>query len=211
MTIKWLSFAILSVVQLLIVADTEGGGKIVGGQVIQIESVPYLVSIHRKGSHHCGASLISNLWILTAAHCAIGSQANDFKIRVGSSRRSFGGVMIDVERIVMHKNYSDTTLDSDFALLKLKSSVKFNDRRQPAMLPNIGDVTPDGAKVLTAGWGLTNNEMESNEFLRGVVVLVMNQQKCSTAYSGYITDNMICAGSENGNMDSCQVLQNCFS
>lgn len=44
-------------------------GRIVGGFPIDIKQVPWQASLQRNGNHSCGASIISNKWLLTAAHC----------------------------------------------------------------------------------------------------------------------------------------------
>lgn len=44
-------------------------GRIVGGFPIDIKQVPWQASMQRNGKHACGASIISDKWLLTAAHC----------------------------------------------------------------------------------------------------------------------------------------------
>lgn len=54
--------------------------------------------------------------------------------------------------------------------------------------------------------GATENDMEQNEFLRAVVVPIVDQADCNAAYNNIITSNMICAGIDAGGKDSCQVI-----
>lgn len=44
-------------------------GRIVGGFRVDISQVPWQASLQLEGSHKCGASIISDKWLLTAAHC----------------------------------------------------------------------------------------------------------------------------------------------
>jgi trypsin len=47
----------------------EQDNRIVGGSDDVIENVPFQISLHRTGSHHCGGSILNQNTILTAAHC----------------------------------------------------------------------------------------------------------------------------------------------
>lgn len=54
-----------------LVNKTRNSNRIVGGFEIDIEEVPWQVSLQIYSSHFCGGSIISQNWILTAAHCAV--------------------------------------------------------------------------------------------------------------------------------------------
>lgn len=44
-------------------------GKIVGGLPIAIEVTPHQISLQLKDFHICGGSIISECFVMTAAHC----------------------------------------------------------------------------------------------------------------------------------------------
>lgn len=49
-------------------SENNVDGKIVGGQSVKIESVPWTVAI-LPGPTLCGGAILNANWILTAAHC----------------------------------------------------------------------------------------------------------------------------------------------
>lgn len=180
-------------------------GRIVGGFVIDIAQVPWQVSLQTQGSHFCGASIISEKWLLTAAHCtAAVPNAKQILVRIGSSEVNVGAPH-KVKRIVQHKEYNGRTVDYDFSLLELEDSIEFNDQAKPIALPGSQDYVIENTTCLVTGWGDTQSS-ESRRKLRGAEVPIVNQEKCEQAYKrfGGITARMMCAGFDKGGKDACQ-------
>ena len=70
---------------------------------------------------------------------------------------SLDGQRISVMEAVNHPMYNSMTLDNDLAILKLKSSLTFNENVQPACLPDPYFTPEDsGEFAVVSGWGTTS-------------------------------------------------------
>lgn len=49
--------------------DAVVHGKIVGGVDTEMGEYPFMVSLMRRGRHFCGAAIVSDKFLMTAAHC----------------------------------------------------------------------------------------------------------------------------------------------
>ena len=56
--------------------------KIIDGTETQINQYPWMVSLQVAGGHGCGGTLITENWVLTAAHCVDLPIVPDFKDRI---------------------------------------------------------------------------------------------------------------------------------
>lgn len=159
--------------------------KIVGGHNTDISRHPWQVSLQVFGSHLCGGSLISNQWVVTAAHCVDSTFIQwALAIKVGSTYVSSGGHSYAASRIIIHHNWdvdNDDDFEGDIALIQLSSPVNVPNAL-PVNLPAANSQVYDGASVTVTGWGATVENGQSPNTLQEVVVSKINNNQCANAY-----------------------------
>jgi len=183
--------------------------RIVGGSETGAYSLPWQVGlVHKNGrTPWCGGTIISNRHILTAAHCTDGKGLR-FDVVVGEhdTTGANDGTIHKVSRVVEHPSYSGSTLDFDFAILTLETPISFGTRANAACLPTrswAGDFLV-GKKLTVSGWGHTSQGGSNAAVLHSVKVPGISNSRCNNLYNGEITSQMICAGIDDGGIDSCQ-------
>ncbi|XP_062416283.1 serine protease 27-like [Pungitius pungitius] len=182
--------------------------RIVGGQNASPGSWPWFASIKTDGRPFCGGSLITNQWVLTAAHC-LGSRDDllTTMVSLGSQSQTvinFNEVRTTLESIVCHPSFEFLTNDNDICLLKLSSPVNFTDYIYPVCLASAGSTFHTGVNSWVTGFGSTDPSSPFGvEILQEVNVPIVGNNECRCAYP-QITDNVICAGLREGGKDACQ-------
>ncbi|XP_030249240.1 trypsin-3-like [Sparus aurata] len=182
----------------------EGDDKIVGGHECPKNSVPYQVSLW-TGYNFCGGTLLSEEWVLSAAHCKTKS---DVEVRLGEHDlwESDGTEQhIMSAKFIRHPDYDSRTQDSDIMLIKLSQPATLNSFVRLATLPS--KCASDGTMCQTSGWGSLRPSDEGSRYphqLQCLDVPLLSDDTCFNAYPFQITENMICAGYLEGGKDSCQ-------
>ncbi|XP_048472153.1 neurotrypsin [Rhincodon typus] len=193
--------------------------RIIGGNKSIRGGWPWQASLRHKTFYResrllCGATLINNCWVLTAAHCfkRFGNETRHYYIRVGDYHTAVEDEYereIPIERIVTHKNYKPDSSDNDIALVRMKGKeghcVTFNQYATPVCLPARKErIRINKHSCYITGWGDTGRSY-SRTLLQGAVPL-LPKKICKSRYSDKFTPRMICAGnlSEHKRVDSCQ-------
>ncbi|MED6248186.1 hypothetical protein ATANTOWER_028414 [Ataeniobius toweri] len=190
--------------------------RIVGGVDAAIGAWPWQVDIQKSKEHVCGGSIITENWVLSAAHCFPDpSDVSLYILYVG--RYQLNGVNQQqsihyVNRIVIPPGYQDPNNGKDIALLQLSTPVVWSDYVQPVCLPESGTLFPAGMNCYVTGWGNIREDvpLTGSGTLQEVQVPILSQSSCQEMYQTDpmekvdILYDMICAGYQEGGKDSCQ-------
>ena len=193
-------------------SDKQPHAKIVGGVDTRPGEFPWAAALEYLDSSYCGAAIISDRIVLTAAHCL--KKRVPIQVRVGGHNTSVPeGTELIPARAIVHPDYGKKSknLGSDIAALRLNKRIKFEDfkgRVAPACLPEPGQLM-DHLPVVAAGWGLTEEgggEEKKSKVLQKVQLEVIPNVKCfkETGYrviENYMDETMLCAWGED--KDAC--------
>ncbi|XP_072301855.1 coagulation factor IX-like [Eucyclogobius newberryi] len=195
--------------------------RIVGGDEATPGQIPWQVALmdYKKGGNRawpfCGASLLNEVWVLTAAHCLIVVNGirirDDFFVRVGEHDifKDEGQEQDhNVSEKVIHPNYNPKTsrFDHDIALLKLSTPVQMSDWRRPICLGprDFSEIIlRDAPGSLVSGWGKLRLHGPQATKLQKLEVPYVERTTCKQSSRERITRHMFCAGYANEQKDSC--------
>ncbi|XP_034063569.1 serine protease hepsin isoform X2 [Gymnodraco acuticeps] len=203
--------------------------RIVGGVDARQGGWPWQVRLEYDGVHQCGGAIISNRWIVSAAHCFRERYrtVNRWRVLLGSIySKPVNANVAEVNTIVYHSSYLpfvDASIDDnsrDIAVLALTQPLTFNEYVQPICLPAYGQRLVDGQMGTVTGWGNIDYYGIQADILQEANVPIISDAVCNGPdyYDNQITTSMFCAGYEKGGTDACQgdsggplVAEDCFS
>ena len=188
---------------------------IVGGVDSKVLELPWQVYLEMNkdgATFACGGTLITDTWIVTAAHCLNESDSKLVFVPINTSQVTVYSGAIDrtnsgnrstntVTSLIVYDKYEQTNNTGDIALLKLALPVALP--AQPIKLMNKdlqgkADLEFDNAvsdNLVVSGWGRTSTDaIQSNDMLQKTVVNGVGDNSCALnwGFSG-LESNFICA------------------
>ncbi|XP_056392704.1 serine protease 33-like [Hyla sarda] len=193
--------------------------RIVGGADAAIEEWPWQVTLQIEGFGQCGGSLITNSWVLTAAHCFQQSEnISDYTVYLGvyqlSNLQNPGIVGRGLKQIIVNPNF---LLESggDIALIEMDKPVNLTSSIRTICLPSASVNLSEGTLCWATGWGNIQDgvPLPNPKTLQEVQLALIDNKNCESMYQtslGYnpkyklIQSDMMCAGYKEGKKDTCQ-------
>ena len=191
----------------------SGPMKIVGGTEIEENSWWWLAKLHRAGSFNCGGSILSEKWVITAAHCCEHPKMNH-TIVIGAHGTTDIEHMYEVKNLFQHWSYGSVNgINNDFCLLEIVEKMNLQSANAGIIcLPEIGNhVAANSKNCFVGGWGRLESSGSLPDYAQSVGVTIYSQYVCESqswyeSQSWFKIDynTEFCAGSLEGGTDSCQ-------
>lgn len=190
-----------------VIKDVQDGTKATPKQFPHIAILGYLREDSKILQWSCMGSLISENFILTAAHCvAIKNSRTPSKVRLGDfslNPNSIQSQELEIADIIKHPEYDVKSHRNDIALIKLKEAAKLNTFVRPACLFTKLDISEK--KGLYSGRKYESSHDVKKTTLLQVLAEIQPDSKCKEVYSeGFLDDgSQLCASARRESTDNC--------
>lgn len=204
------------VVASLALASSRSAQRIVGGDEAAPHEFPYQLSLQWNSDnkeqapmHFCGASLLNESYVLTAAHCDVVYSDDGFIEVVAAEHNVEAHEGPEQRRRVVtfqkHPGYQGGVSADDIAVIRVDKPFELNELVQTVQLPKQleqfeGDVT-------LSGWGSmsTTDVPVYPDKLRKVVLPLVDYDICHKLwdFSNTLEQSNVCAGPTDGSRSAC--------
>uniref|UniRef100_A0A182JVF9 Peptidase S1 domain-containing protein n=1 Tax=Anopheles christyi TaxID=43041 RepID=A0A182JVF9_9DIPT len=200
--------------------------RIIGGEETAPHELPYQVSVQWNYNndsitpmHFCGGAILTESWILTAAHCKTSYTEDGFIEIVAGAHNILSPEEVNqrrkAEQIITHEQYCGTVCPYDIALIRVADPFVLGETVNPIRLPTLNESFYGNA--LVSGWGAVTPALipEYPDKLRAmlywapyfqkVVLPLVDYAECRQLWYdvSHLAETNLCAGPEDGSKSSC--------
>ena len=203
-------------------AQSDARTTVLGGQNTDIEEVPWQIALALADSTaslkervFCGGTIVSPVWVITAAHCVFNQAPERLSILSGlSSLVTDTPTETGVAEIIIHPQYSNGSFRYDLALIRLSAPIDTS--QYPGMVVPVisaaesaAGVDSPGTEALISGYGAIEESGTTPDSLQSTRINIIATADVAAAYdeifgTGSITEDMLPAGVLAGGTDTCQ-------
>ncbi|XP_041052032.1 serine protease 27-like [Carcharodon carcharias] len=179
----------------------------------QPSSWPWQVSIELavENRHFCGGAIISEFWIITAAHCfmpPITQTLQEIVVAIGLNKQLTPETWAHYSiprNVILHDGFNEETGANDIALVRTSERITFGKYVMPVCFPN-DDIFFGNAWIncRITGWMKTGED--TTDALQEAPVKIISFRKCNaTIFGGKLQPTMMCMNFQENETIGCHM------